>query len=130
MIHRHALDPTGVTFQRAQSLAALRSHTFKVVSPETWQMGNRSATHCFPGRWFDDELILLCLRWYCRFKLSYRDLILMLSETRCGDFPYDDLGFCDAQTCEKRWQRPSRVWSAEAGASTELSSSLAVNGCI
>jgi transposase-like protein len=34
----------------------------------------------FAGRWFDDEIILLCLRWYFRFKLSYRDLVLMLSE--------------------------------------------------
>jgi transposase-like protein len=34
----------------------------------------------FAGRWFDDEVILLCLRWYFRFKLSYRDLVLMLAE--------------------------------------------------
>jgi transposase-like protein len=33
----------------------------------------------FAGRWFDDETILFCLRWYFRFKLSYRDLVLMLS---------------------------------------------------
>src|SRR5256884_6062092 len=34
----------------------------------------------FAGRWFEDEVILLCLRWYFRFKLSYRDLVEMLSE--------------------------------------------------
>ena len=27
------------------------------------------------GRWFEDDIILLCLRWYFRFKLSYRDLV-------------------------------------------------------
>ena len=29
----------------------------------------------FAGRWFEDDIILLCLRWYFRFKLSYRDLV-------------------------------------------------------
>lgn len=27
----------------------------------------------FLGRWFDDEIILLCVRWYVSYKLSYRD---------------------------------------------------------
>jgi len=31
----------------------------------------------FDGRWFDDEIIILCLRWYFRYKLSYRDLVEM-----------------------------------------------------
>src|SRR5262249_3972589 len=34
----------------------------------------------FAGCWFEDEIILLCLRWYFRFKLSYRDLVEILSE--------------------------------------------------
>ena len=34
----------------------------------------------FAGRWFDDDIILLCLRWYFRFKLSYRDLVAILGE--------------------------------------------------
>ena len=29
----------------------------------------------FSGRWFEDDIILLYLRWYFRFKLSYRDLV-------------------------------------------------------
>jgi len=29
----------------------------------------------FEGRHFDRELIVLCVRWYLRFKLSYRDLV-------------------------------------------------------
>ena len=34
----------------------------------------------FAGRWFEDDIILLCLRWYFRFKLSYRDLAEILGE--------------------------------------------------
>jgi transposase-like protein len=34
----------------------------------------------FAGRWFEDEIIILCLRWYFRYKLSYRDLVGMMSE--------------------------------------------------
>jgi transposase-like protein len=30
----------------------------------------------FEGRHFDREVIVLCVRWYLRFKLSYRDLVL------------------------------------------------------
>ncbi|HUN39889.1 MAG TPA: IS6 family transposase, partial [Acetobacteraceae bacterium] len=28
----------------------------------------------FKGRHFDREVIVLCVRWYLRFKLSFRDL--------------------------------------------------------
>ena len=34
----------------------------------------------FSGRWFEDDIILLCLRWYFRFKLSYRDRVAILGE--------------------------------------------------
>ena len=34
----------------------------------------------FDGRWFEDEIIILCLRWYFRYKLSYRDLVEMMGE--------------------------------------------------
>jgi transposase-like protein len=29
----------------------------------------------FEGRHFDREVIVLCVRWYLRFKLSFRDLV-------------------------------------------------------
>ena len=32
----------------------------------------------FDGRWFEDEIIIWCLRWYFRYKLSYRDLVEMM----------------------------------------------------
>jgi transposase-like protein len=34
----------------------------------------------FEGRHFDREVIVLCVRWYLRFKLSYRDLLEMMAE--------------------------------------------------
>jgi transposase-like protein len=34
----------------------------------------------FEGRHFDREIIVLCVRWYLRFKLSFRDLVEMMSE--------------------------------------------------
>lgn len=34
----------------------------------------------FKWRHFEPEIILLCVRWYCRFQLSYRDLEEMMRE--------------------------------------------------
>ena len=35
----------------------------------------------FEGRHFDREVIVLCVRWYLRFKLSYRDLVEMIERS-------------------------------------------------
>ena len=34
----------------------------------------------FRGRRFPDEIIVLCVRWYLRYCLSYRDLAEMMAE--------------------------------------------------
>src|ERR1700684_2908483 len=34
----------------------------------------------FKGRHFDREIIVLCVRWYLRYKLSFRDLAEMMGE--------------------------------------------------
>jgi len=34
----------------------------------------------FKGRHFDQEIVVLCVRWYLSFKLSYRDLVAMMAE--------------------------------------------------
>jgi len=34
----------------------------------------------FEGRHFNREIIVLCVRWYLRFKLSFRDLVEMMAE--------------------------------------------------
>ena len=39
---------------------------------------NRSAL--FRGRHFAEEIIVLCVRWYLRFSLSYRDLEELMTE--------------------------------------------------
>ena len=39
---------------------------------------NRSAL--FRGRHFEDVVIILCVRWYLRYSLSYRDLEEMMAE--------------------------------------------------
>jgi antitoxin ParD1/3/4 len=41
----------------------------------------------FAGRYFDREIIILCVRWYLRFKLSFRDLVEMMAQR--GDNRYD-----------------------------------------
>jgi len=47
----------------------------------------------FKGRHFDREVIVLCVRWYLRCKLSYRDLVEMMAER----------GLSLAQTTIMRW---------------------------
>ena len=37
-------------------------------------------TKLFKGRHFDREIIVLCVRWYLRYKLSFRDLVEMMAE--------------------------------------------------
>src|SRR5664279_3063351 len=39
-----------------------------------------SVEELFRGRHFDREVIILCVRWYLRYKLSFRDLVEMMSE--------------------------------------------------
>ena len=49
----------------------------------------------FEGRHFDREVIILCVRWYLRFKLSLRDLVEMMAER----------GLSMAHTTIMRWVR-------------------------
>ena len=64
----------------------------------------------FKGGHFDEEIVVLCVRWYLSFKSSYRDLVSMMNER----------GICLAHTTilrwvqhytlefEKRWKRYAR----------------------
>ena len=38
------------------------------------------ASSLFRGRHFDRTFIVLCVRWYITYKLSYRDLVGMMAE--------------------------------------------------
>src|SRR6202140_4067516 len=52
-----------------------------------------SLDELFGGRHFDREIIVLCVRWYLRFKLSFRDLVEMMAER----------GLAVAHTTIMRW---------------------------
>ncbi len=43
-------------------------------------MRSPSKSDLFKGRHFEQEIILLCVRWYLRYKLAYRDLVEMMAE--------------------------------------------------
>lgn len=49
----------------------------------------------FKGRHFESEIIVLCVRWYLRFKLSLRDLTEMMAER----------GLSMAHTTIMRWEQ-------------------------
>ena len=40
----------------------------------------QSIDELFKGGHFERELIILCVRWYYRYTLSYRDLVEMMAE--------------------------------------------------
>ena len=56
-------------------------------------IGILSVDELFKGRHFDREIIVLCVRWYLRYKLSFRDLVEMMAER----------GLSLAQTTIMRW---------------------------
>jgi transposase-like protein len=43
-------------------------------------MSPAGVENLFKGRQFDQEIIVLCVRWYLRYKLSARDLVEMMAE--------------------------------------------------
>ena len=49
----------------------------------------------FSGRHFDREIVVLCVRWYESYKLSYRDLVAMMA----------DRGLTMAHTTIMRWEQ-------------------------
>ena len=41
---------------------------------------SEGSPNLFKRRHFDSEIIILCVRWYLTYKLSYRDLKAMMAE--------------------------------------------------
>lgn len=79
-------------------------------------MSNRpSKTDPFNGRHFEREIIILCVRWYLRYKLSYRDLVEMMAERGLPIAHTTILRWvrCYAPEFDKRWTR----FSTQAGRS-------------
>jgi transposase-like protein len=65
----------------------------------------------FKGRHFDRGIVVLCVRWYLSFKLSYRDLVAMMSERGVGIAHTTILRWVQHYTpeFEKRWSRFART---------------------
>jgi len=78
----------------------------------------------FKGRHIEREIIVLCVRWYLRFKLSLRDLVEMMAE-RGLDLAHTTIMRWVQRFVpefEKRWNRFARA-AAVAAARAPLSSS-------
>ena len=66
----------------------MRGHwdEFAVAIRAPWCQGSGMARHhsprhpLFRQRWFADDIIITCVRWYLRFKLSYRELAELARE--------------------------------------------------
>src|SRR5471032_43977 len=67
----------------------------------------KSLDKLFDGRHFDREIILLCVRWYLRYKLSLRDLVEMMVERGLSLAHTTILRWVQRYTPEfvKRWDR-------------------------
>ena len=69
-----------------------------------------SAQELFKGRHFDQEIIILCIRWYLSFKLSSRDLVQMMAERGISVAHTTILRWVlwYVSEFEKRWNRYAR----------------------
>ena len=72
--------------------------------------GVLGSAELFEGRHFDREVIVLCVRWYLRFKLSFRDLVEMMAERGLSMVHTTIMRWVHhyAPEFERRWNRFSR----------------------
>src|SRR5450755_3946571 len=85
----------------------------------------------FKGRHFDQEIVVLCVRWYPSFKLSYRDLVAMMGERGIDLAHTTILRWVQQYSPEfqKRWNRFART----VGGSWRMDETyvrVKANGCI
>jgi len=82
-----------------------------------WQIGRTTELtsadengRLFKGRHFDQEIIVLCVRWYLRYKLSFRDLAEMMAERGLSLAHTTIMRWiqCYVPEFEKRWNRFAR----------------------
>ena len=69
-----------------------------------------SVEELFKGRHFDQEIVVLCVRWYLSYKLSYRNLVAMMGERGIDLAHTTILRWVQHYTLEfaKRWHRYAR----------------------
>jgi hypothetical protein len=91
--------------------------------------GFPSLAELFDGRHFDREIIVLCVRWYLRFKLSFRDLVEMMAERNLSMAHTTIMRWVHhyAPEFERRWNRFARPtgpsWRVdETGSGANISS--------
>ena len=80
---------------------------------KAWGMARRhSPRHpLFRQRWFADDIIITCVRWYLRFKLSYRDLAELARELGVSVAPSTILRWViryvpELEKCWQAYERP------------------------
>jgi len=89
------------------------------MSPSMKLTGMLSVEELFKGRHFDREIIVLCVRWYLRFKLSFRDLIEMVAERGISLAPTTIMHWVqhyvpEFERCWSRFTRPvGRSWRVD-----------------
>src|ERR1700735_4350011 len=85
----------------------------------------------FKGRHFDQEIIVLCVRWYLRYKLSFRDIAEMMAERGLSLAHTTIMRWiqCYVPEFERRWNRfarpAGRSWRVD-----ETYVKIAAPGCI
>ena len=69
-----------------------------------------SVDDLFKGRNFDREIIILCVRWYLRFKLNFQDLAEMMAERGLSLAHTTIMRWIERYVpeFEKRWNRFAR----------------------
>ena len=72
--------------------------------------GLLSLNALFEGRHFDHEIIVLCVRWYLRFKLSFRNLVEIMAERNLSMAHTTIMRWVHhyAPEFERRWNRFAR----------------------
>jgi hypothetical protein len=70
--------PGAAKEQQARRVALVQNQRCRGVSRFV------SVEELFTSRYFDGEIVVLCVRWYLSFKLSYRDLVSMMTERGIG----------------------------------------------
>ena len=79
----------------------------------------KTVEELFKGRHFDRGIVILCVRWYLRFKLSLRDLVEMMAERGLSMAHTTIMRWVQryAPEFEKRWRRFARAvgrsWRAD-----------------
>jgi transposase-like protein len=80
---------------------------------------SRVRNSLFAKRWFPDDVIILCVRWYLRFRLSYRDLASIAAELGIAVAPSTILRWVVRYSAEfvRRWDPfeliVGRSWRAD-----------------